>query len=29
MEDAQNDPKIMIGAKSWLIFDRFIKYGDI
>ena len=25
------DPEngIMIGAKSWLIFDRFVKYGDI
>ena len=29
MLKAQNDSKIMIGAKSWLIFDRFVKYGEI
>ena len=29
MEKAQDDPKTMIGAKSWLIFDRFVRYGDI
>jgi ADP-ribose pyrophosphatase len=23
------DSKILIGAKSWLIFERFVKYGDI
>ena len=29
MHDALTDASIMIGAKAWLVFERFVKYGDI
>lgn len=28
-EAMEPDSKVLIGAKSWLIFERFVKYGDI
>jgi ADP-ribose pyrophosphatase len=29
LRQAEHDPKIMIGAKAWLIFTRFVEHGDL
>jgi ADP-ribose pyrophosphatase len=26
---AEHDPKILLGAKAWLIFNRFVEHGDV
>jgi len=29
MQRALNDTGIMIGAKAWMVFDRYVKHGDV
>jgi ADP-ribose pyrophosphatase len=29
LRQAEHDPKTMIGAKAWLIFNRFVEHGDL